>query len=89
MGCEIKLGRSAGKFLRKTSKDLAKRIHERLRGLSENPICEEKLKGRLKELCKTRVGSYRIAYQLKPCTIIVIDIGHRERFYEKLRHLLK
>jgi len=89
LSCEVKLSRSAEKFLKNASKNLVKRINERLKELSESPICEERLKGILKEFCKSRVGDYRIAYQLKPCTIIVIDIGHRERFYDKLKHLLK
>ncbi|MHC1600943.1 MAG: type II toxin-antitoxin system RelE family toxin [Candidatus Nezhaarchaeales archaeon] len=89
MACEVKLSRSAEKFLKRAPRDLAERIDERLRELSENPICEERLKGALRGLCKTRVGDYRIVYQLKPCTVMVIDIGHRERFYDKLKRLLK
>ena len=89
MACEVKLGRSARKFLEKAPKDLAERINERLRELSENPVCDERLKGTLRDLCKTRIGDYRIAYQLKPCTVTVIDIGHRRRFYDELGRLLK
>ena len=89
MACEVKLSRSAEKFLRRAPKDLAERISERLRELSDNPICGERLKGTLRDLCKSRIGGYRIAYQLKPCTVIVIDIGHRDRFYDKLKRLLK
>ena len=89
MVCEVKLGRSTGKFLRRAPRDLAERINERLRELSENPVCEERLKGTLRDLCKSRIGDYRIAYQLKPCTVIVIDVGHRDRFYDKLKRLLK
>ena len=89
MACEVKLSRSAEKFLRRAPEDLAERISERLRELSDNSICEERLKGTLRDLCKSRIGDYRIAYQLKPCTVIVIDIGHRDRFYDKLKRLLK
>ena len=89
MACEVKLNRSAEKFLRRAPKDLVERINERLRELSDNPVCEERLKGTLRDLCKSRIGDYRIAYQLKPCIVIVIDIGHRDRFYDKLKRLLK
>ena len=89
MICRIELSRNAEKFLKKAPRDTAERIHERLRELSENPVCEERLRGVLKELCKSRVGSYRIAYLLRPCTVIVVDIGHREKFYDKLKQLFK
>jgi len=91
LACEVRLSSNAEKFLRRApkDKDLAKRINERLRELSENPVCEERLKGVLRDLCKSRVGDYRIAYQPKQCTVIVIDISHRDRFYDKLKRLLK
>jgi len=89
LSCKVKLYKSVKKFLKKISKDLAERINKRLSELSKNPMCEEKLKGNLRDLCKSRVGSYRIAYLLKSCTIIVVDIDHGGRFYDKLRHLLK
>lgn len=89
MSCKVRRGKSAEKFLRKAPKSLAERINERLRELSENPVCEERLKGELRDLCKSRVGSYRIAYQLEPCNIVIADIGHRGKFYDKLKHLLE
>ena len=89
MACEVRLSRSAEKFLRRAPEDLAERIDERLRELSENPVCGERLKGILRDLCKTRIGDYRIAYQPKPCSVIVVDIGHRNKFYDKLKRLLK
>jgi len=66
-------------------KDTASRIGERLEELSENPVCEKRLKGRLEYLCRTRVGRYRIVYIVKPCTIIVVYIGKRESIYEELK----
>ena len=45
MACEIKLSKSAEKFLRKAAKGLADRINERLRELSENPTCKRNLRG--------------------------------------------
>jgi len=61
------------------------RIEERLRELSENPICEKRLKGRLEGLCRTSVSSYRIVYAVNLCTIIVVCIGRRESIYEELK----
>ena len=89
MICEVKLSRSAEKFLRRAPKDLVERISERLKELSSNPVCEERLKGTLKDLCKSRIGDHRIAYQLKQCMVTIVDIGHKDRFYDKLKRLLK
>jgi len=74
-------------FLKNASKDVANRIQERLQQLSNNPICEEKLKGSLQDLCKTIVGHYRIMYLLKPCSITVVYTDKRESIYDKLRRL--
>jgi len=89
LACEVKLSKRAEKFLRRASKDLIKRVNEKLRELSVNPVCEERLKGILRDCCKTRIGNYRIAYQPRPCTVIVVDIDHRDKFYDKLKRLLK
>ncbi len=84
MGCSITFKRKAWRFLRNAPKDVVDRINERLQQLADNPMCEEKLKPPLHELCKTRVGSYRIAYLLRPCNVIIVAIGERESFYDKL-----
>jgi mRNA-degrading endonuclease RelE of RelBE toxin-antitoxin system len=42
------------------------RDKERFRELTKKPYCEEKLKPPLDELCKMRVGSYRLSYILNP-----------------------
>jgi len=86
--CTITYRRQAKKFLKDAPEDIADRIRERIQQLAENPKCDEKLKPPLQELCKTRVGPYRIAYLLKPCNVIVVAIGERESFYDKLRHSL-
>ncbi|MEL9941207.1 MAG: type II toxin-antitoxin system RelE/ParE family toxin [Ignisphaera sp.] len=78
MGCSLDIKKSARKFLEKAPKDITNRVSERLQQLAEKPICEEKLKPPLEELCKTRVGSYRVAYLLKPCNIVVVAIGERK-----------
>jgi mRNA-degrading endonuclease RelE of RelBE toxin-antitoxin system len=63
---------------------MSKRIQERLLEIAQNPSCDEKLRGKLSNLCKTRVGDYRIIYYHGQCTIIIISIGKRENIYEKL-----
>jgi len=85
LGCRVELGGRSREILETLQKDMVPKIEERSKELSENPICERKLKGRLEGLCRTRVGSYRIIYMVKPCTIIVVYIGKRESIYEELR----
>jgi len=82
--CRIEYGRKAKKFLENAPRDIAEEIEKRLEELSINPTCVERLKGRLSDLCKMRVGSYRIAYYPRPCHIVVVAIGKRENFYDKL-----
>jgi len=84
--CSIEYRRKAKKFLENHPRDIVARVETRLEELSQHPICEEKLEPPLQELCKTRVGSYRIAYLTKPCSIIVVAIDKRERIYDELRH---
>uniref|UniRef100_A0A7C4FGT4 Type II toxin-antitoxin system RelE/ParE family toxin n=1 Tax=Ignisphaera aggregans TaxID=334771 RepID=A0A7C4FGT4_9CREN len=74
MRCSIEYKRKAKKFLENYPRDIVERVKTRLKELSENPVCEEELERPLQELCKTRVGSYRIAYLVKPCNIVVVDI---------------
>jgi mRNA-degrading endonuclease RelE of RelBE toxin-antitoxin system len=81
--CRINYTRKAQKDLNNLPKEIMERILERLRWLSKNPICEDKLK--LADLCKTRVGSYRIIYRIGNCNIDVIAIGKRESIYDELR----
>lgn len=88
MECNLELRRKAEKFMRNAPRDVADRISKRLQQLAKNPECEERLRGPLRELCKTRVGSHRIVYLLKPCNIIVVAIGRRESFYDKLTRSL-
>jgi len=83
LSCTPRFEKPAKKAVSSLPKSISERIHKRLEELAQNPLCQEKLKGRLKDLCKMRVGNYRIIYYLKPCNII-IRVVKRENFYEKL-----
>jgi len=52
--CKVELGNRSREILETPQKDVVSKIEERLKELSENPICEKKLKGRLEGLCRTR-----------------------------------
>jgi len=53
----------------------SERIWRRLEELAQNLLCEERLKGRSKDLCKMHVGNYRVIYYLMSCNIIIIKAG--------------
>jgi mRNA-degrading endonuclease RelE of RelBE toxin-antitoxin system len=84
MGCKLELERPVQKLLQRLQDDVAERIKRRMERLAENPICEKKLKGRLKGYCRARIGEDRIVYRLLPCHVIVVRIGGREHVYEAL-----
>jgi addiction module RelE/StbE family toxin len=84
MGCKLELERPVQKLLQRLQDDVAERIKKRMERLAENPICEKKLKGRLKGYCRSHIGEYRIIYRLQPCHVIVVRIGGREHVYEAL-----
>ncbi len=82
--CKVDLGRKAGKSLSKLPREIRLRIEERLSELFEHPVCHKRLKPPTRDLCRDRVGDYRIIYKTEPCHITVIYIRHRESVYEKL-----
>jgi mRNA-degrading endonuclease RelE of RelBE toxin-antitoxin system len=84
LSCKLKFEKPAEKAISSLPEMVSKRIHKRLEELAQEPSCEERLKGKLKNLCKMRIGNYRVIYYLLPCTVIIIRIGKRESFYEKL-----
>lgn len=60
-----------------------KRLLEALKKIQENPISGFKLKGKLSEYYKWRIGDYRIVYTFDPkkSTVEVIKIEHRQGVY--------
>ena len=52
MGCRLELERPVQKLLQRLQDDVAERIKKKMERLAENPICEKKLKGRLKGYCR-------------------------------------
>lgn len=74
---------SAVKELEKINKKDARRITQRIIGLSENPKPEgcEKLSG--EDKFRLRQGNYRIVYSVEDRTkiVVVVKIGHRREVY--------
>jgi len=73
------------KFLSRISNGNAKKILMRINELSHNPICEKRLKGKLKKFCRARIGGYRIIYMLMKCRVIVVRVGRRKSIYDRLK----
>ncbi|MEN8236900.1 MAG: type II toxin-antitoxin system RelE/ParE family toxin [Pseudomonadota bacterium] len=77
----------AAKSLKKLPSNIRNLISRKIDTLLENPFPynSEKLKG-YQSLHKTRVGDYRIIYQVEQesITIVIVRIGHRREVYQKL-----
>jgi len=76
--------KSVQKVLGKMPESVAERVENVMLGLEDNPrpIGYKKLKGR--EAYRIREGDYRIIYEIKDKTIIVVvtNIGHRKDVYK-------
>ena len=76
--------KSVQKVLGKMPESIAERLENVMLGLEDNPrpIGYKKLKGR--EAYRIREGDYRIIYEIKDKTIIVVvtNIGHRKDVYK-------
>lgn len=88
MAWRIELTPEAVRDLSRLGKPEAERIRDFLRdrvALSDDPRpLGRKLKGRLREFWRFRVGDYRILARLENdrLLILVVRIGHRSRIYD-------
>ena len=82
----IEFSKRAKKFLLKCSKNLQKRIIDKIALLQEEPVPHKSVKvvGEEKTF-RVRVGSYRILYQIKwsKKTIIIAKIDKRDKVYSR------
>jgi mRNA interferase RelE/StbE len=87
LGWRVTVHKAAEKALRKLPKNLAARLVETLERLPGNPVPvgAAPLKG-MSDVCRVRVGDYRIAYSLNRTNrqILVTHIGHRKHVYRNL-----
>lgn len=88
---EIKFKRSFQKALENIPESYRKRIREKINEIKTNPYLGENLKGDLSFIRKIRIGDYRIAYVVEnsTLTIIMLKVGPRQNFYDKLMKLIK
>ena len=77
---------NAKKFLKKSDRELAKRILDRIEELQKDPLPSDKKKveGRKDKVYRVRVGHYRILYVIfkEKNTLLIADIDKRSRVYD-------
>jgi mRNA interferase RelE/StbE len=79
----VKIERDAEKALEKLDAQMQRRILGRLRQLEANPRGQGCIKLAGSQKWRTRVGDYRIIYDIQDSVlvVIVIKIGHRREVY--------
>jgi mRNA interferase RelE/StbE len=81
----VKFKDSLRKDLKKINKADIPRLLERINDLGDNPYPRgyKKLKG--ENLCRVRLGSYRVVYEVFDNELIVsvVKVGHRKGIYKK------
>lgn len=82
---EVKFSKKAGKAYKKLPGDVRIRIDQKLNYLRNSPRGPDtkKLAG-MQNAYRTRVGTYRIVYEIEDDKLIVwiVDVGHRSSIYQ-------
>lgn len=81
---EVRWTENALNSLKKFSRDVSKRIIEKVEEISEDPFrYVKKLKGF--PLYSLRVGAYRaiLSIEAKNLVVFVVEVGHRRKIYRK------
>lgn len=86
---KIKIDKRVEKDLKKIPKQDINKIFEAIDKLKENPFLGDILKSDLSDFRRIKLNKYRIAYiyEENVLTILIIKIGHRKDFYEKLKRI--
>jgi mRNA interferase RelE/StbE len=82
---QIKITGTPFKYLKSLDKPTQKRIAEKLKEVADDPY-NPRLSYPLTSSDKrsTRVGKYRILFQIDPAILLVSDIGPRGQVYRKV-----
>ncbi len=84
---QIQVTRAAQRDLRKLPRDVLERVDEQIQSLRDNPRPHGSRKLRHEDdIYRTRVGDYRIIYQIRDSELIVvvIRVRHRREVYANL-----
>lgn len=71
----------AVKQLKKLSTSEKKKVSKKLELLSKNPYSGKALKGELEGLRSLRAWPYRIIYEVKNKSLIILSVAHRQSAY--------
>ena len=85
MTYSVKIKRSAAKRLARIDEVDRRRLVEKIDALAENPHVGTMLKGEWNGLRRVRVGAYRIVFEVRDATLIVlvVRVGHRGEVYRR------
>jgi mRNA interferase RelE/StbE len=84
MNFEVVFSSQPAKFLKKCSVDIRIRILRKISELKTIPESGKNLKGTFSKMRSLRVGEYRIVYEIKGTTILIVFTEHRKKVYGKL-----
>lgn len=80
----FELTKKANKDISKLPLAIQNKIDNAFSKIKENPLSGKKLRGKLNEYYKFRVGDYRIVYRFyaREKTVFVVKIEHRQGVYK-------
>lgn len=85
MSYSVQIKASAAKELERVAKSEQTRIITAIDQLGENPFLGNVLKGDLRGLRRIRVGNYRVVYEVRGDTLVVlvVRVAHRSEAYRR------
>lgn len=85
MACRVRITKTPQKYLDALDKTTRKRITDKIMAIAENPT-DSRLSYPLTNKTKraSRVGGYRILFEIASEELIVADIGPRGQIYRKV-----
>ena len=85
MSYSIRIKGSAVRELERVSKPDRPRVVKAIDRLAENPFLGSALKGRLRGLRRIRVGGYRVLYEVRndSLVVLVVRVAHRRDAYRR------
>jgi len=79
----IKYKKSAYRSLDKFQSNERKKLLNKISQLAEYPASGKKLKGKYEGLRSLRVWPFRVVYEIRNSTIVILSIIHRQSAYKK------
>ncbi|MDE0269112.1 MAG: type II toxin-antitoxin system RelE/ParE family toxin [Acidimicrobiaceae bacterium] len=85
MSYSIRIKRSATKELARITRQDREHLIRAIDRLGKHPLTGKPLKGNLRGLRRTRIGDYRVVYQLlnSESTVLVVRVAHRREVYHR------